>query len=103
MGIGTPPDLVKGVSRGIDIFDSCYVTRHSRHEVVFTDNGEIRLGNGSFKEDFKPLNSGCNCFVCKTFTRAYIRHLIKINELSWKRLVTYHNLHFVSQLMINMR
>jgi len=103
MGIGTPQDLVKGVSKGIDIFDSCYVTRHSRHEVVFTNSGEIRLGKGRFAEDFQPLNPGCTCFVCKNFTRAYIRHLIKINEQGWKRLITYHNMHFVSQLMQNMR
>ena len=103
MGIGTPQDLVTGISKGIDIFDSCYVTRHSRHEAVFTGNGEIRIGKSAYRGDFSPLDKDCKCDVCKRYTRAYIYHLIKINELSWKRLVTLHNLYFVNNLMIECR
>jgi len=99
MGIGTPQDLVKAVGMGVDIFDSCYVTKHSRHEMVFTQNGEIQIGKQKFKEDFSPLDRNCNCMVCRNYTKAYIHHLLKINELSWKRLVTWHNLHFVNNLM----
>ena len=103
MGIGTPQDLVKAVGMGVDIFDSCYVTKHSRHEMVFTQNGEIQIGKQKFKEDFSPLDEDCKCMVCENYTKAYIHHLLKINELSWKRLVTWHNLYFVNNLMVECR
>lgn len=99
MGIGSIKDIVQGISNGVDIFDSCYVTRHSRHHVVFTRQGEVRINKQKFRNDFGPLDKNCSCFVCKTYTRAYIYHLIKINELTWKRLVTWHNLHFVRELI----
>jgi len=99
MGIGSVPDIVEGISNGVDIFDSCYVTRHSRHHVVFTKKGETKINKQKFKEDFSPLDKDCSCEVCKKYTKAYIYHLIRINELTWKRLVTLHNLYFVKNLI----
>ncbi|HLC63063.1 MAG TPA: tRNA guanosine(34) transglycosylase Tgt [Candidatus Nanoarchaeia archaeon] len=99
MGIGTPQDLIRAIGMGVDVFDSCYVTKHSRHEMVFTQEGEIQIGKREYKEDFSPLDKDCKCEVCENYTKSYIYHLLKINELSWKRLVTWHNLHFVNNLM----
>ena len=99
MGIGSVRDIVRAIGNGVDIFDSCYVTRHSRHHVVFTKKGEIRINKQKFRNDFTPLDKNCKCDTCKRYTKAYIYHLIKINELTWKRLVTWHNLYFVKNLI----
>ena len=79
MGIGTPQDLITGISKGVDIFDSCYVTKHSRHETVFTKQGEIRIGKKEYKQDFSPLDRDCECKVCRNYTRAYVHHFFKNN------------------------
>src|SRR3989338_1137239 len=99
MGIGSVRDIVRAIGNGVDIFDSCYVTRHSRHHVVFTKNGEVRINKQKFRNDFTTLDKNCKCDTCKRYTKAYIYHLIKINELTWKRLVTWHNLYFVKNLI----
>ncbi|MAG47442.1 tRNA guanosine(34) transglycosylase Tgt [archaeon] len=103
MGIGTPQHIIESISKGIDIFDSCYATKHARHEMAFTLKGEIRLGKSKYKEDFTPLDENCNCFTCKNYTRAYIHYLIKINEPSWKRLVTIHNITFLNNFLTQIR
>ncbi|MBS3133830.1 tRNA guanosine(34) transglycosylase Tgt [Candidatus Woesearchaeota archaeon] len=99
MGIGTLNDIIESIGRGIDIFDSCYATRHARHEMAFTYKGEIRLGKVKYEEDFNPIDKNCRCFTCKHYTKAYIHYLIKINELSWKRLMTLHNVYFINNLL----
>ncbi len=99
MGIGSVRDIVRAIGNGVDIFDSCYVTRHSRHHVVFTKKGEVRINKQKFRNDFSPLNEDCKCDTCRNYTKAYIYHLIKINELTWKRMVTWHNLYFVKNLI----
>ena len=103
MGIGTLNDIIESIGKGIDIFDSCYATRHARHEMVFTYEGEIRLGKTIFKEDFSPADKNCKCFTCKNYTRAYLHYLIKINELSWKRLMTLHNVYFINNFLKDIR
>ena len=99
MGIGTLNDIIESIGKGIDIFDSCYATRHARHEMAFTYEGEIRLGKTIFKEKFEPIDKNCKCLTCKNYTKAYVHYLIKINELSWKRLITLHNVHFINNLL----
>lgn len=103
MGVGTPKDLFNGVIRGVDMFDSVFPTRIGRHGSVFTSRGRITIRNASYQEDFSPLDEECSCYTCLNFTKAYIRHLIKRNEILGLRLTTYHNLYFMIQLMDRIR
>lgn len=103
MGVGTPKDLFTGVIRGVDMFDSVFPTRIGRHGAVFTSKGRITIRNASYASDFSPLDENCNCYSCRTFSRAYIRHLIKRNEILGLRLTTYHNLYFMIDLMNRIR
>ncbi|HLV09325.1 MAG TPA: tRNA guanosine(34) transglycosylase Tgt [Halanaerobiales bacterium] len=103
MGVGAPEDLVEGVMRGIDMFDCVLPTRIARHGVVFTHQGRITIRNAEFAEDFGPLDPECNCYVCKNYTRGYIRHLIKRREILGVRLTTYHNLFYLLDLMKRIR
>ncbi|MBU2639929.1 MAG: tRNA guanosine(34) transglycosylase Tgt [Nanoarchaeota archaeon] len=99
MGVGSIPEIFENIEKGIDCFDSCYVTRHARHAVAFTKKGEIRLEKGIYKEDFNPIEKDCKCDICKNYSRAYINYLIKINEYNWMRLVSLHNIYFIQNLI----
>lgn len=103
MGVGTPEDLIEGVMRGVDMFDCVLPTRIARHGAVFTSKGRITIRNAGYKRDFSPLDPECDCYVCKNYTRGYIRHLIKRNEILGVRLTTYHNLYFLLNLMEKIR
>lgn len=103
MGVGAPEDLFEGVERGIDMFDCVLPTRIARNGTVLTSRGKLVIKNAKYAEDFLPLDEGCSCIVCRQFSRAYIRHLLKANEVLGIRLTSYHNLHFLLQLMDNIR
>jgi len=103
MGVGTPDDLIEGVIRGIDMFDCVNPTRLARHGSAYTGNGRIAIKNKTFEKDMGPLDSMCDCKVCKNYTRSYIRHLFKAEESLGQRLVSYHNLYFLKQLMKDIR
>ena len=103
MGVGTPRDLEAGVKRGVDMFDCVLPTRLARHAVAVTNEGNLNMRKSVYKFDFTPLDAACECFVCRDFTRAYIYHLSKCNEMSGARLLTFHNLWFYQRWMANLR
>ena len=91
MGVGEPLDILEGVSRGVDIFDCVLPTRIARHGNAFTLDGKMNLKNAKFKEDFTPIEEDCDCYACKNYTRAYIRHLMSVSETFGQRLLSIHN------------
>ena len=93
MGVGTPPQMVEMIARGVDMFDCVLPTRVARNGTVFTTRGTYAIRNARYREDFGPLEDGCECYACRNFTRAYIRHLFWANEILGMRLMTWHNLH----------
>src|SRR6056297_1022928 len=99
MGVGTPEDLIEGVMRGVDMFDCVMPTRIARHGSIYTSNGRITIRNATYKEDFTSPDPDCDCYVCKNYSRAYIRHLLKRKEILGVRLTTYHNYYFFINLM----
>ncbi len=103
MGVGSADALLEGVIRGIDMFDCVLPTRIARNGTVMTSTGRLVVRNAKYARDFRPLDEDCDCPVCKQYTRAYIRHLIKCNETFGFRLTTYHNLYFLLKLMENVR
>lgn len=103
MGVGAPDDLFEGVQRGVDMFDCVLPTRIARNGTVFTHRGKLVLKNAQYQEDFLPLDVDCDCRVCRTFSRAYLRHLLKTDEVLGIRLTSYHNLYFLVHLMENIR
>jgi queuine tRNA-ribosyltransferase len=103
MGVGTPTDLIKAVARGIDMFDCVIPTRHGRTGQLFTSEGVINIRNSRFRSDTGPLDAACDCYACRNFSRAYVRHLHTCNEMLGARLATLHNLHYYSALMQEMR
>ncbi|MGI5912407.1 MAG: tRNA guanosine(34) transglycosylase Tgt [Syntrophomonadaceae bacterium] len=103
MGVGSPEDLVEGVRRGVDMFDCVLPTRLARHGTAYTTQGKITVRNASYADDFGPLDSDCQCYVCRNYSRAYLRHLIKAEELLAHRLLSYHNIYFLVKLMENIR
>ncbi|HIS38151.1 MAG TPA: tRNA guanosine(34) transglycosylase Tgt [Candidatus Onthousia faecavium] len=103
MGVGEPIDIIEGVIRGVDIFDCVLPTRIARHGVAFTRYGKINLNNAKFKEDFTPLEDDCDCYTCKSYTKAYIRHLIRNNEMLGARLLSIHNIRFLIRLTEELR
>ena len=103
MGVGTPSDLIHAVRRGVDMFDCVMPTRNARNGQLFTSSGKMNIRNEKYKSDFNPIDENCNCETCQNFTRAYIRHLLKINEVLGLRLATIHNLHYYLNLMELMR
>ena len=103
MGVGDPIDIIEGVIRGIDIFDCVLPTRIARHANAFTKYGKINLKNAKFKEDFSPIEEDCDCYTCKNFTKAYIRHLVTLNEMLGSRLLSIHNLRFLTRLTEDLR
>jgi queuine tRNA-ribosyltransferase len=103
MGVGTPEDLINGVARGIDIFDCVLPTRLARHHSAFAPEGRLNLMNATFARDERPIDETCDCYACKTFTRAYIRHLIVAKELLAGTLISIHNLRALIRLMEQIR
>jgi queuine tRNA-ribosyltransferase len=103
MGLGTPAQLVELVARGVDMFDCVLPTRVARNGTAFTKRGTISIKGGAYKADFKPIEDDCDCFACKNFTRAYLRHLLNVNEILGLRMVSVHNSHVFLKLMANMR
>lgn len=103
MGIGEPIDLVEGVIRGVDLFDCVTPTRLARHGHAFTKYGKINLKNAKYKEDFTPISEECDCYACKHYTKAYIKHLINADETFGARLLSIHNIRYLVSLMEEIR
>ena len=103
MGVGTPEDLVEGVANGVDMFDCVMPTRNARNGWLFTRFGDVKIKNARYKDDGAPLDESCDCYCCKNFSRAYLHHLHRSNEILGARLNTIHNLHFYLKIMQEMR
>ena len=103
MGVGTPDCLVEGVMHGLDMFDCVFPTRVARNGTVMTSYGRLVVKNAEYARDFRPLDEKCSCYACRNFSRAYIRHLFKTDEIFGLRLTTIHNLHFLLNFMREMR
>ena len=103
MGMGTPEDIVEAVAAGIDMMDCVLPTRNARNGWLFTRNGDIRIRNARYRDDLAPLDERCACYTCGNFTRAYLYHLQKTNEILGARLNTLHNLHYYQELMGELR
>ena len=103
MGVGTPENLVEGVRRGVDMFDCVMPTRNARNGVLFTSFGKISIKQARYLDDDRPIDPDCDCYVCRHYSRAYLRHLYQSNEILSSMLNTHHNLHYYQQLMAGMR
>lgn len=103
MGVGSPDDLIEGVIRGIDMFDCVLPSRIGRNGTAMTSRGKVVIKNASHMESFEPLDPECDCYTCKNYSKAYLRHLFKANEILGLRLLTNHNLHFLLNLMEEVR
>ena len=103
MGVGSPDCLIEGVKRGVDMFDCVLATRVARNGTAFTSKGKVVARNGLYREDFSPLDEKCNCYCCKNYTKAYLRHLINVNEMLSAMLLSMHNITFLHKLMKDMR
>ena len=103
MGVGEPVDLLEGIERGVDMFDCVLSTRIARHGNAFTRYGKINLKNSKYREDFTPIEDSCDCYACKNFTKAYIRHLITCDESLGGRLLSIHNTRFLIKMMEEIR
>ena len=103
MGVGTPLNIVEGVWRGVDFFDCVYPSRNGRHGHAYTHHGKINLNNAKFTFDEAPIEEGCQCPACRSYTRAYIHHLFKAKEMLGMRLLVLHNLYFYNHLMEEIR
>ncbi len=99
MGLGTPPDIIRAIAKGVDMFDCVVPTRNGRNGQAFIWDGYLQLRNAEYKEDFRPIDETCECFACRNHTRAYIRHLFNTEEILGLRLVSLHNLHFYAKLI----
>lgn len=103
MGVGTPEDLVFGVSQGIDMFDCVMPTRNARNGWLFTRFGDVKIKNARYKQDLRPIDEACSCYTCQNFTRSYLHHLHKMGEMLGAQLNTIHNLHYYLELMQSLR
>ncbi len=103
MGVGTPANILEGVDRGVDFFDCVYPSRNGRHGHVYTNHGKLNLFNSKFELDHKPIDEGCQCPACRSYSRAYIRHLLKAKEMLGMRLCVLHNLYFYNTMMEEIR
>lgn len=103
MGVGKPEDLVEGVRRGIDMFDCVMPTRNARNGHLFTSEGVVKLRNAKYRDDIGPLDAQCDCYTCKNFSRSYLHHLDKCNEMLGAQLNTIHNLRYYQKIMADMR
>jgi queuine tRNA-ribosyltransferase len=99
MGVGTPVDLLENIENGVDMFDCVMPTRNARKGTVFTQKGKLILKSARYKEDFSPIDEDCNCYACSNFSRAYIRHLLSVDEILGMVLCSIHSLHFYLQLV----
>ncbi len=103
MGVGTPANILEAVDRGVDFFDCVYPSRNGRHGHAYTNKGKINIMNKKYELDPRPIEEGCNCPACRTYSRAYIRHLMKAKEMLGMRLLVLHNLYFYNHLMEQIR
>ena len=103
MGVGTPANILEGVARGVDFFDCVYPTRNGRHGHVYTNHGKMNLFNQKYELDHRPIEEGCQCPACRSYSRAYIRHLLKAKEMLGMRLCVLHNLYFYNTMMEEIR
>ena len=103
MGVGTPANILEGVERGIDFFDCVYPSRNGRHANVYTNHGKMNLMNSKYAKDLRPMEEGCQCPACRSYTRAYIHHLFKAKEMLGMRLCVLHNLYFYNKMMEEIR
>ena len=103
MGVGTPANILEAVDRGVDFFDCVYPSRNGRHGHVYTNNGKLNLFNAKYELDERPIEEGCQCPACRTYSRAYIRHLLKAKEMLGMRLCVLHNLYFYNTMMEEIR
>lgn len=103
MGVGTPANIIEAVWRGVDLFDCVMPSRNARHGHLFTWNGIVNINNAKYQNDSNPVDSQCGCPVCQNYSRAYLRHLLKANEMLGMRLAVQHNLYFYNTLMEKIR
>jgi len=103
MGVGTPANILEAVDRGVDFFDCVYPTRNGRHGHVYTNHGKMNLFNQKYELDSRPIEEGCQCPACRSYSRAYIRHLLKAKEMLGMRLCVLHNLYFYNKMMEEIR
>ncbi len=103
MGVGTPANILEAVDRGVDFFDCVYPSRNGRHGHVYTNQGKLNLFNQKYEKDMRPIEEGCQCPACQTYSRAYIRHLLKAKEMLGMRLCVLHNLYFYNTMMEEIR
>ncbi len=103
MGLGTPAQMLELIARGVDMFDCVLPTRVARNGTAYTRRGAIGIKGGQFKADFKPIEAGCDCFACRHFTRAYLRHLLNVNEILGLRMLSVHNSHLFLKIMADAR
>ena len=103
MGVGTPANILEAVDRGVDFFDCVYPSRNGRHGHVYTNHGKLNLFNAKYELDDRPIEEGCQCPACRTYSRAYIRHLLKAKEMLGMRLCVLHNLYFYNTMMEEIR
>jgi queuine tRNA-ribosyltransferase len=103
MGLGTPAQMVELVARGVDMFDCVLPTRVARNGTAFTRKGTVSIKAGFNKKDFRPIEEGCDCYACRNFTRAYLRHLLNVNEILGLRMVSVHNSHMFLKTMQDIR
>ena len=103
MGVGTPANILEAVDRGVDFFDCVYPSRNGRHGHVYTNSGKLNLFNAKYELDMRPIEEGCQCPACRTYSRAYIRHLLKAKEMLGMRLCVLHNLYFYNTMMEEIR
>ena len=99
MGVGSPDCLIEGALRGVDMFDCVLATRIARNGTCFTKEGRLVIKNAQYAHDFGPIDEDCDCYACRNFSRAYIRHLFKAGEITGARLASIHNLRFLIRLM----
>ena len=103
MGVGTPVNILEAVDRGVDFFDCVYPSRNGRHGHVYTNHGKLNLFNAKYELDDRPIEEGCQCPACRSYSRAYIRHLLKAKEMLGMRLCVLHNLYFYNTMMEEIR
>ena len=103
MGVGRPEDIVEAVVRGIDMFDCVMPTRNARNGWLFTSQGNVKIRNAQYADDTRPIDENCSCYTCRYYSRSYLRHLQRCNEILGSRLATIHNLHYYQSLMHGLR
>lgn len=103
MGVGRPEDIVESVRRGVDMFDCVLPTRNARNGHLFTRYGEVKIRNARYRDDTQPLDASCECYTCRHYSRAYLRHLDQTGEILGSRLNTIHNLYYYQELMRGLR